>query len=98
MPGAPKEPGCALWHCTVPRGTALCRRADDCVCWVAVPPNIEPSAVDLAVLENGTASLECLASGLPAPGEPVLSLRSCSCLPGAFPGSPGLEGQQHRSL
>ncbi|KFP19290.1 Hemicentin-2, partial [Egretta garzetta] len=34
---------------------------------VQVPPNIEPSAVDLAVLENGTASLECLASGLPAP-------------------------------
>ncbi|XP_075295707.1 hemicentin-2 [Opisthocomus hoazin] len=34
---------------------------------VQVPPNIEPSVVDLAVLENGTASLECLASGLPAP-------------------------------
>ncbi|XP_072739185.1 hemicentin-2-like [Ciconia boyciana] len=34
---------------------------------MGVPPNIEPSAVDLAVLENGTASLECLASGLPAP-------------------------------
>ncbi|KAM6237533.1 hemicentin-2 [Spheniscus humboldti] len=34
---------------------------------VQVPPNIEPSAVDLAVLENGTVSLECLASGLPAP-------------------------------
>ncbi|NWX43538.1 HMCN2 protein, partial [Steatornis caripensis] len=34
---------------------------------VQVPPNIEPSMVDLAVLENGTASLECLASGLPAP-------------------------------
>ncbi|XP_039417870.1 hemicentin-2 [Corvus cornix cornix] len=35
---------------------------------VHVPPNIEPSAVDLAIPENGTASLECLASGLPAPG------------------------------
>ncbi|NXL61227.1 HMCN2 protein, partial [Chordeiles acutipennis] len=34
---------------------------------VQVPPNIEPSMVDLAVLENGTVSLECLASGLPAP-------------------------------
>ncbi|XP_008940595.1 PREDICTED: hemicentin-2-like, partial [Merops nubicus] len=34
---------------------------------VQVPPNIEPSAVELAVLENGTVSLECLASGLPAP-------------------------------
>ncbi|XP_026716212.1 hemicentin-2 [Athene cunicularia] len=34
---------------------------------VQVPPTIEPSAVDLAVLENGTVSLECLASGLPAP-------------------------------
>ncbi|XP_042642365.1 hemicentin-2 [Tyto alba] len=34
---------------------------------VQVPPNIEPSVVDLAVLENGTVSLECLASGLPAP-------------------------------
>ncbi|NXA02061.1 HMCN2 protein, partial [Nesospiza acunhae] len=34
---------------------------------VHVPPNIEPSAVDLAIPENGSASLECLASGLPAP-------------------------------
>nr|XP_010300774.1 PREDICTED: hemicentin-2 [Balearica regulorum gibbericeps] len=34
---------------------------------VLVPPNIEPSVVDLAVLENSTVSLECLASGLPAP-------------------------------
>ncbi|NXE29503.1 HMCN2 protein, partial [Ardeotis kori] len=34
---------------------------------VQVPPNIEPSMVDLAVLENSTVSLECLASGLPAP-------------------------------
>ncbi|XP_059684707.1 hemicentin-2 [Gavia stellata] len=34
---------------------------------VQVPPTIQPSAVDLAVLENGTVSLECLASGLPAP-------------------------------
>ncbi|KAM6193100.1 hemicentin-2 [Sarcoramphus papa] len=34
---------------------------------VQVPPNIEPSATDLAVLENSTVSLECLASGLPAP-------------------------------
>ncbi|NXT87983.1 HMCN2 protein, partial [Anhinga rufa] len=34
---------------------------------VQVPPIIEPSAVDLAILENGTVSLECLASGLPAP-------------------------------
>ncbi|XP_074747741.1 hemicentin-2-like [Strix uralensis] len=34
---------------------------------VLVPPNIEPSEVDLAVLENGTVSLECLASGLPTP-------------------------------
>ncbi|NXD74922.1 HMCN2 protein, partial [Halcyon senegalensis] len=34
---------------------------------VQEPPSIEPSAVDLAVLENSTVSLECLASGLPAP-------------------------------
>ncbi|KAM8995979.1 hemicentin-2 isoform 2-T2 [Ara ararauna] len=34
---------------------------------VQVPPNIEPSAVDLVILENSTVSLECLASGLPAP-------------------------------
>ncbi|KAM9176553.1 hemicentin-2 [Mergus octosetaceus] len=34
---------------------------------VQVPPNIEPSEVDLAVLENSTASLECLATGVPAP-------------------------------
>ncbi|XP_009950773.1 PREDICTED: LOW QUALITY PROTEIN: hemicentin-2, partial [Leptosomus discolor] len=34
---------------------------------VQVPPNIEPSAVDLAILENSTVSLECLASGLPTP-------------------------------
>ncbi|NXL43420.1 HMCN2 protein, partial [Podilymbus podiceps] len=34
---------------------------------VQVPPNIEPSAVDLAVPENSMVSLECLASGLPAP-------------------------------
>ncbi|NXV99808.1 HMCN2 protein, partial [Fregetta grallaria] len=34
---------------------------------VQVPPNIEPSAVELAVLENGRVSLECLASGLPTP-------------------------------
>ncbi|XP_054077069.1 hemicentin-2 isoform X2 [Rissa tridactyla] len=34
---------------------------------VQVPPNIEPSAVELDILENGTASLQCLASGLPAP-------------------------------
>ncbi|NWQ85368.1 HMCN2 protein, partial [Burhinus bistriatus] len=34
---------------------------------VQVPPNIEPSMVDLAILENSTASLHCLASGLPAP-------------------------------
>ncbi|XP_054704630.1 hemicentin-2 isoform X1 [Grus americana] len=34
---------------------------------VQMPPNIEPSVVDLAVLENSTVSLECLASGLPAP-------------------------------
>ncbi|XP_030317358.1 hemicentin-2 [Calypte anna] len=34
---------------------------------VQVPPNIEPTVMDLSVLENGTVSLECLASGLPAP-------------------------------
>ncbi|XP_050570610.1 hemicentin-2 [Cygnus atratus] len=34
---------------------------------VLVPPNIEPSEVDLAVLENSTVSLECLATGVPAP-------------------------------
>ncbi|XP_062361457.1 hemicentin-2 [Cinclus cinclus] len=34
---------------------------------VHVPPNIEPSTVDLAIPENSMASLECLASGLPAP-------------------------------
>lgn len=50
-------------------------RADGHACRVAVPPNIEPSEVDLAVLENSTASLECLATGVPAPGEPVPSLQ-----------------------
>ncbi|XP_061867610.1 hemicentin-2 [Colius striatus] len=37
--------------------------------WVSVqvPPNIEPSVVDLTVLENGAVTLECLASGLPDP-------------------------------
>lgn len=50
------------------------RRADGHVFWVAVPPNIEPSEVDLAVLENSTVSLECLATGVPAPGEPVPTL------------------------
>ncbi|NXT46892.1 HMCN2 protein, partial [Pluvianellus socialis] len=34
---------------------------------VQVPPNIETSTVDLAILENSTASLRCLASGMPAP-------------------------------
>ncbi|XP_041262809.1 hemicentin-2 isoform X2 [Onychostruthus taczanowskii] len=34
---------------------------------VHVPPTIEPSAVDLAIPEHSSASLECLASGLPAP-------------------------------
>ncbi|NXK72500.1 HMCN2 protein, partial [Amazona guildingii] len=34
---------------------------------VQVPPNIKPSTVDLIILENSTVSLECLASGLPAP-------------------------------
>ncbi|NXP61839.1 HMCN2 protein, partial [Chloropsis cyanopogon] len=34
---------------------------------VHVPPSIEPSSVDLAIPEGGSASLECLASGLPAP-------------------------------
>ncbi|XP_065551612.1 hemicentin-2 [Lathamus discolor] len=34
---------------------------------VQVPPSIEPSAVDLVTPENSTVSLECLASGLPAP-------------------------------
>ncbi|NWS40494.1 HMCN1 protein, partial [Probosciger aterrimus] len=34
---------------------------------VQVPPNIEPSTTDLVILENSTVSLECLASGLPAP-------------------------------
>lgn len=80
----------AMPHDTAPCGCSWfgLRRADGCACWVAVPPNIEPSAVDLAILENSTASLQCLASGLPAPGEPVLSLGSRSRVPGAFPGSP----------
>ncbi|OWK59760.1 Hemicentin-2 [Lonchura striata] len=43
------------------------RRAADGGHWVAVPPNIEPSTVDLLIPENGSASMECLASGLPAP-------------------------------
>ncbi|XP_063265782.1 hemicentin-2 isoform X3 [Prinia subflava] len=34
---------------------------------VHVPPNIEPSVLDLTIPENSSASLECLASGLPAP-------------------------------
>lgn len=89
----PSEPSHAPWHCTV-----WLRRADDSACWVAVPPVIEPSAVDLTVLENGTASLECLASGLPAPGELLLSLSSCSCILGASSRSPWSEEQQHSSL
>lgn len=73
----------------VPHDTALGGCTEQMTaCWVAVPPAIEPSAVDLTVLENGTVSLECLASGLPAPGEPVLSLSSCSCIPGVPPRSP----------
>lgn len=56
-----------------------------------MPPNIEPSAVDLAIPENSSASLECLASGLPAPGESILSSAPV-CEP------PGLSlGQQRRS-
>ncbi|NWT53464.1 HMCN2 protein, partial [Erythrocercus mccallii] len=49
---------------------------------VHVPPNIEPSTVDLAIPENSSASLECLASGLPAPditwykGQEQLSARA----------------------
>ncbi|KFV74991.1 Hemicentin-2, partial [Struthio camelus australis] len=34
---------------------------------VQVPPNIEPSELNVTVLENATASLQCLASGVPAP-------------------------------
>ncbi|XP_068771088.1 hemicentin-2 [Struthio camelus] len=34
---------------------------------VLVPPNIEPSELNVTVLENATASLQCLASGVPAP-------------------------------
>ncbi|NXJ61810.1 HMCN2 protein, partial [Rostratula benghalensis] len=34
---------------------------------VQVPPNIKPSVVDMVILENGTVSLQCLASGMPAP-------------------------------
>ncbi|NWW54744.1 HMCN2 protein, partial [Pedionomus torquatus] len=34
---------------------------------VQVPPNIKPSKVDVIVLENHTVSLQCRASGLPAP-------------------------------
>lgn len=92
-------------HTAMPLGTASCgcsrlrlRGADGHARWVAVPPNIEPSAVDLAILENGTVSLECLASGLPAPSESVLSLGSCSHTPGAFSGSPRWEKRQHHSL
>ncbi|NXC45530.1 HMCN2 protein, partial [Penelope pileata] len=33
---------------------------------VQVPPNIEPNVVDLAVLENSTVSLQCLATRVPA--------------------------------
>lgn len=35
-----------------------------------VPPNIEPGPVSKAVLENASVTLECLASGVPPPGEP----------------------------
>ncbi|XP_046530474.1 hemicentin-2 isoform X1 [Equus quagga] len=34
---------------------------------VLVPPNIEPGAVNKAVLENASVTLECLASGVPPP-------------------------------
>ncbi|XP_062447296.1 hemicentin-2 [Rhea pennata] len=34
---------------------------------VLVPPNIEPGEVNVTVLENATASLQCLASGVPNP-------------------------------
>ncbi|XP_056668537.1 hemicentin-2 isoform X2 [Monodelphis domestica] len=39
----------------------------DVVLKVLVPPNIEPGLVNKAVLENTSASLECLASGVPTP-------------------------------
>ncbi|KAM4662543.1 hemicentin-2 [Discoglossus pictus] len=51
----------------------------DVILAVLVPPNIEPSEVNHTVVENNPASLECLASGSPAPvvswyrGEQLLS-------------------------
>lgn len=63
-------------------------RAGDWGRWgsrLAVPPSIEPSVVDLSVLENGTVALECLASGLPAPGASISNPGCCPCAPGAVP-------------
>lgn len=37
-----------------------------------VPPNIEPVPANKAVLENASVTLECLASGVPPPGKPLL--------------------------
>uniref|UniRef100_G1PQB8 Hemicentin 2 n=1 Tax=Myotis lucifugus TaxID=59463 RepID=G1PQB8_MYOLU len=44
----------------------------DAVLKVLVPPNIEPVPANKAVLENASVTLECLASGVPPPGKPLL--------------------------
>ncbi|ELR46851.1 Hemicentin-2, partial [Bos mutus] len=41
---------------------------------VHVPPNIEPGLVNKAVLENASVTLECLASGVPPPVPPRITL------------------------
>lgn len=41
-----------------------------------VPPNIEPVPANKAVLENASATLQCLASGVPPPGKPLLVTES----------------------
>uniref|UniRef100_G1Q1L7 Hemicentin 2 n=1 Tax=Myotis lucifugus TaxID=59463 RepID=G1Q1L7_MYOLU len=54
-----------------------------------VPPNIEPVPANKAVLENASVTLECLASGVPPPGKPLLKQAPTSVLPSGgqvFPG------------
>uniref|UniRef100_A0A8C3KBL6 Ig-like domain-containing protein n=1 Tax=Calidris pygmaea TaxID=425635 RepID=A0A8C3KBL6_9CHAR len=58
--------------------------------------------VDLVILENDTASLQCLASGLPAPGESVLSPSDLQLLtawlPASLQTSPGTRGTSSSQL
>lgn len=44
---------------------------------LTVPPNIEPGEVNQTVLEGSPVSLECLASGVPAPSKAIF----LHCLP-----------------